>query len=62
MSNAYFDLVAQRAASVARIADMTRRIPNCTGDERALWESMLASYIKAMPNLDAQIARAKVAA
>jgi hypothetical protein len=59
MNTLYFDLIAQRAASVARIADMTRKVANAEGDERALWQGMLRQYTDAMPNLDKQIEYAR---
>lgn len=58
MNTLYFDLIAQRAASVARIADMTHKVANTDGAERTLWQSMLRQYIDAMPHLDQQIERA----
>lgn len=56
-SSRYFDLVAQRAASLARIEDMKRDIETATGIEFETLRGMLAQYEKAMPGIDAQIAR-----
>jgi hypothetical protein len=54
-STLYYDLVAQRAASVARIADMRHKVSATTGSVRECWAGMLRQYIDAMPALDAQI-------
>ena len=59
MKTLYLDLIAQRAASAAAIADMTRKAANAEGHERDTWNGMLRQYIDAMPNLDGQIERAR---
>lgn len=59
MNTLYFDLIAQRAASVARITDMTHKVANTEGSERAIWQGMLRQYIDAMPSLDKQIEYAR---
>lgn len=53
----YFDLVAQRAASLARIDSMKEEIKTASGIELVMLQGMLAQYEKAMPGIDAQIAR-----
>jgi hypothetical protein len=58
MNCLFYDLIAQRAASLARIAEMRRFVLASSGDDRVLWEAMLAQYVAAMPSLDAQIAYA----
>jgi len=58
-SNLYYDLIAQRAASLARIEDMQKKIEASEGFTRRCWEGMLSQYRAAMPNLDKQIADAR---
>ena len=58
-STLYYDLIAQRAASLACIEDMEKKIETCEGFERRCWEGMLSQYRTAMPHLDKQIADAR---
>ena len=52
-----FDLIGQRAAAIARMDDMERRIADAKDDTtRAIWVSMLGQYRDAMPSIDHQIA------
>jgi hypothetical protein len=58
MSTLYYDLIAQRAAAVARIADMTHKA-SAGGADGKLWESMLRMYIDGLPTIDKQIEYAR---
>ncbi len=58
-STLYYDLIAQQAASLARIEDMRKKIETGEGFERHCWEGMLRQYLAAMPHLDKQIADAR---
>lgn len=63
MKTLLFDLIAQRAAAQARIAEMTKKAANeASAFDRMLWAGMLRQYIDGMPSLDAQIERARASA
>lgn len=56
MKNTHTDLIAQRAASLARIEELKEMVNGSAGFERSIWEGMLAQYERSISSLDSQIA------